>query len=97
MTKGRTNRPARRRRPRVPGTTLRERRELDPGVYCPDCDGDLRVVGEDISELPDMITAQMKAAQIARIKKSCRRWERMVQVVRVGNEDPKAADQTNRG
>ena len=71
--------PALRRRPRVSDTTLRERRELDPGTCCPDCGGDLRVVGEDVSELLDMIAAQIKVIQIARIKKSCRRCERMVQ------------------
>ena len=84
--------PALRRRPHVSDTTPRERRELDPGACCPDCGGDLRVVGEDVSELLDMIAAQMKVichpavdclqsmrGQIARIKKSCRRCERMVQ------------------
>ncbi|MEH6834599.1 IS66 family transposase [Falsihalocynthiibacter arcticus] len=71
--------PALRRRPRVSDTTLRERRELDPGTCCPDCGGDLRVVGEDVSELLDMIAAQMKVIQIARIKKSCRRCEKIVQ------------------
>ncbi len=35
--------------------------------------------GEDVSELLDMIAAQMKVVQIARIKKSCRRCEKMVQ------------------
>ena len=40
--------PVLRRRPRVSDTTLRERRELDPGTCCPDCGGDLRVVGEDV-------------------------------------------------
>lgn len=71
--------PALRRRPRVSDATLRERRELDPGACCPDCGGDLRVVGEDVSELLDMIAAQMKVIQIAVIKKSFRRCERMVQ------------------
>ena len=71
--------PVLRRRPRVSDTTQRERRELDPGTCCPDCGGDLRLVGEDVSELLDMIAAQMKVVQIARIKKSCRRCERMVQ------------------
>ena len=71
--------PALRRRPRVSDTTPRERRELDSGTCCPDCGGDLRVVGEDVSELLDMIAAQMKVIQIARIKKSCRRCEKMVQ------------------
>ena len=68
-----------RRRPRVSDETPRERRELDPGTCCPDCGGDLRVVGEDVSELLDMIAAQMKVVQIARVKKSCRRCERIVQ------------------
>ena len=84
--------PALRRRPRVTDVTLRKRRELDPGTCCPDCGGDLRVVGEDVSELLDMIAAQMKViyypavvclqimrGQIARIKNSCRRCEKMVQ------------------
>ena len=71
--------PALRRRPRVSDATPRERRELDPGTCCADCGGDLRVVGEDVSELLDLIAAQMKVIQIARIKKSCRRCERMVQ------------------
>ena len=84
--------PTLRRRPRVSDATPRERRELDPGTCCPDCGGDLRVVGEDVSELLDMIAAQMKVicypavdclqstrGQIARIKKSCRRCEKMVQ------------------
>ena len=37
--------PTLRRRPRVSDATPRERRELDPGTCCPDCGGDLRVVG----------------------------------------------------
>jgi transposase len=68
-----------RRRPRVSEETPRDRRELDPGTCCPDCGGDLRVVGEDVSELLDMVAAQMKVIQIARVKKSCRRCERIVQ------------------
>ena len=69
-----------RRRPRVSDATPRERRELDPGACCPDCGGELRVVGEDVSEMLDMVAAQLKVVQIARLKKSCRRCERMAQV-----------------
>jgi transposase len=69
-----------RRRPKVSDGTPRERQELDPGNCCPDCGGDLRLVGEDVSEMLDMITAQLKVVQIARLKKSCRRCERMVQM-----------------
>lgn len=75
-----TKRTKPRRRPRVSDGTPRERRELDPGETCPDCGGGLRVVGEDISELLDMIAAQLKVIEIARKKKSCRRCEKMVQV-----------------
>jgi transposase len=69
-----------RRRPRVSADTPRERRELDPGTDCPDCGGTLRLVGEDVSEMLDMITAQLKVIEIARLKKSCRCCEKMVQV-----------------
>ena len=69
-----------RRRPRVSDAAPRERRELDPGSCCPDCGGELRFVGEDVSEMLDMIAAQLKVVQIARPKKSCRQCERMVQV-----------------
>jgi len=74
-----TAEPRQRRRPKVSENTPRERREFDPGDSCPDCGGELRVVGEDVSELIDMIAAQLKVIEIARIKKSCRRCERMVQ------------------
>lgn len=68
-----------RRRPRVSAKTPRERREFDPGTSCPDCGGALRVVGEDVSEMLDLIAAQLKVIEIARVKKSCRACERMVQ------------------
>ncbi len=68
-----------RRRPRVSDTTPRERRELDPGTCCPDCGGDLRLVGEDVSDMLDLVAAQLRVLQIARLKKSCRRCEKMVQ------------------
>lgn len=68
-----------RRRPSISKDAPRERRELDPGDHCPECGGDLRVLGEDVNELVDMIAAQMKVIEIARIKKSCRRCEKIVQ------------------
>lgn len=51
--------------------TPRERRELDPGHACPDCGRELRLVGEDVSELLDMIAAKLKVIEIPRLKKSC--------------------------
>lgn len=68
-----------RRRPRISKDAPRERRVLDPGDNCPDCGGDLRILGEDVSELIDMIAAQLKVIEIARIKKSCRRFEKIIQ------------------
>ena len=66
-----------RRRPRVAPNTLHERREMDPGDTCPDCGGALRLVGEDVSQILDMIMAQMKVIDVARLKKSCvRRGDR---------------------
>lgn len=41
--------------------------------------GALRVVGEDVSALIDTIAAQLKVIGIARVKKPCRRCERMVE------------------
>ena len=67
------------RRPRVAEGTPRERRVLEPGEACPDCGGDLRIVGEDVSELVELIAAKLKVIEIARPKASCRRCERMVQ------------------
>lgn len=69
-----------RRRPRVSEKTVRERKNLDPGACCPACGGELRLVGEDVSEILDMIAAQMKVLEIARLKKSCRCCEKMVQL-----------------
>lgn len=69
-----------RRRPHVSEKAVRERRELDPGTCCPACGGELRFVGEDASEIPDMIAAQMKVIEVARLKKSCRCCEKMVQL-----------------
>jgi transposase len=53
--------------------------EQAPGDTCPDCGGELRIVGEDVSELLDMIAARLKVIEIARVRKSCRRCEKMVQ------------------
>lgn len=65
---------------RVSQETVRERTERDPGTCCFACGGELRLVGEDVSEILDMIAAQMKVIEIARLKKSCRCYEKMVQL-----------------
>lgn len=76
---GQGNGPKPRRRPRVAPGTPRERRVIGPASACPDCGGDMRIVGEDVSELVDLIAAKLKVIEIARPKASCRRCERMVQ------------------
>ncbi len=40
--------------------TPRERIVLDPGEDCPDCGGALRLLGEDVSEILELITAKLK-------------------------------------
>ena len=66
-------------RKKLPAHLPRERSVLDPGDSCPDCGGELRLLGEDINELLDFVSAQLKVLQIARLKKSCRRCEKIVQ------------------
>jgi transposase len=73
------SRPRPSRRPRVSADTPRERHELDPGSTCPDCGGALRLVGEDVSEILEMIAAKLKVIEVARPKKSCRCCEKMIQ------------------
>lgn len=68
--------PQRRRgRPQVSETTPRERVVLDPGDSCPDCGGPLRRIGEDISEILELVAARLKVIETARPKKACRRCE----------------------
>jgi len=47
---------------------------------CPECGGELRLVGEDVSEILEMITAKLQVIEVARPKRSCRCCEKMVQV-----------------
>jgi transposase len=69
----------RRRKPRATPATPRERIVLDPGEDCPQCGGSLRLIGEDVSEILDLIAAKLKVVETARLKKSCRRCEQISQ------------------
>lgn len=73
--------PVRRQRgkPRIGDDTSRERHVLDPGTACPDCGGPLRLLGEDVSAVLDFVAARLKLVETARLKKSCRHCERIVQ------------------
>ena len=53
---------------------------LDPGNDCPECGGTLRLIGEDVSEILELISAKLKVIETARLKKSCRRCERITQM-----------------
>ena len=66
-------------RKKLPAHLPRERSVLDPGDVCPDCGGELRLLGEDINELLDYVSAKLKVLQIARLKKSCRACEKIFQ------------------
>ena len=61
--------PRRRGKPRVAATTVRERVVLDPGERCPDCGGTLRLVGEDVAEMLELVASQLKVLETARLKK----------------------------
>ncbi len=52
---------------------------LDPGSSCPQCGGELRLVGDDVSEILELVAARLKVIETRRHKKSCRRCEAMVQ------------------
>jgi transposase len=71
--------PRRRGKPRIAASTRRERVVLDPGERCPDCGGSLRLLGEDVAEMLEIVAAQLKVIETARLKKSCRQCERIVQ------------------
>ena len=60
----------RRRKPLVTVATPRERIVLDPGDDCPEC-GTLRLIGEDVSEILELISARLKVIETSRLKKSC--------------------------
>ena len=78
--KGSEAKTPRRRGVRVTGPISRRRVVLDPGDTCPDCGGPLREVGEDISKLVELIAARLEVIETARLKKSCRCCEKIVQV-----------------
>src|SRR5215212_1542880 len=71
--------PRRRSRPRIADTIARERIVLDPGACCPACGGPLRLLGEDVSAMLDFVAAKLKLVETARLKKSCRCCEMIVQ------------------
>ena len=66
-------------KPRVRSDVERERVTLQSPKACPDCGGELRLIGEDVSELVEFVTAKLKVIETARPKTSCRVCEKIVQ------------------
>jgi len=71
--------PRRRGKPRISEDAPRERHVLDPGGTCPECGGELRLLGEDISAILEFVAAKLKVVETVRLKKSCRRCEKIAQ------------------
>ncbi|WP_122050960.1 IS66 family transposase [Asaia bogorensis] len=66
-------------KPRVSDSVPREQVVLDPGETCAACGGPLRLVGKDVAEILELVAARLKIIETARLKKSCRCCETMVQ------------------
>ncbi|HEV7718025.1 MAG TPA: IS66 family transposase [Arsenicitalea sp.] len=71
--------PRRRGKPQFSADLERDRVTLDPGASCPQCGGELRLVGDDVSEILELVAARLKVIETVRPKKSCRHCEAMVQ------------------
>ena len=76
-------------RQKLPAELPRQRTVLDPGGTCPECGGRLRHLGEDINEILDYVSASLKVLQVARVKKSCRICEKIVQPPAPANPIPR--------
>ena len=66
------------RRP-LPAHLPREEIVHTPNCICPGCGGELRRLGEDVSEVLERVPAQFKVVRHVRVKLSCARCERIVQ------------------
>ena len=71
--------PRRRGKPRISEDAPRERLVLDPGETCPECGGELRLLGEDVSAILEFVAAKLKVVETVRLKKTCRRCEKITQ------------------
>ena len=72
-----SGRPA--RRP-LPAHLPREVREMRPKErVCPDCGGELKPLGEDVSEMLEWVRASLKVIRQVRPKLACARCDRIVQ------------------
>ena len=70
--------PAPVRRP-LPAHLPREEIVHTPSCICPECGGELRRLGEDVSEILERVPAQFKVVRRVRVKLSCARCQSIVQ------------------
>jgi transposase len=66
------------RRP-LPAELPREEQVLENPCACPDCGGELRALGEDVSEILERVPARYKVIRIVRPKLSCASCQKIVQ------------------
>jgi transposase len=66
------------RRP-LPEHLPREEIVHTPSCICPDCGGELRRLGEEVSEILERVPAQFKVVRHVRVKLSCARCQSIVQ------------------
>jgi transposase len=66
------------RRP-LPAHLPREEIVHTPSCICPECGGELRRLGEDVSEILERVPAQFKVVRHVRVKLSCARCQSIVQ------------------
>jgi transposase len=68
-----------RRRKQLPEHLPREETRVEAPHACPDCEGELKHVGEDVSEILDVVPATYRVLKIVRPKFSCPCCQKMVQ------------------
>jgi transposase len=66
------------RRP-LPADLPREEQVLENPCACPDCGGELRALGEDVSEILERVPTRYKVIRIVRPKLSCAKCQKIVQ------------------
>ena len=63
----------------LPAHLPREEIVHTPSCICPECGGELRRLGEDVSEILERVPAQFKVVRHVRVKLSCARCQSIVQ------------------
>jgi transposase len=67
------------RRVALPSHLPREEKRIEPDKRCPDCSGELKHIGEDVSEVLDVVPASYRVIKIVRPKYSCSCCDKLIQ------------------